>query len=292
MPAALWTALLLCCLPAAFAAPPEPLRKLENCTLVPQPWADGDSFRIKTAAGEEHTLRLYGADCIELHVNDESNARRLRAQRQYFGITEAAPNPAQAIAIAKNFGKQAAQQTTALLARPFTVHTRFRDALGDGQHKRIYGFVTCADGTDLAAALVKSGLARAFGVYSDTPDGRTLKEYSAMLADLELQAAKRGAGIWAKTNWEKLPAERQAQRRDAEQIDLALAKQPVPVNFKLNPNTAPRDDLMKLPRIGEEMANRIIENRPYDTVEDLLEVDGIGPKKLDDIRPHLDFAKP
>jgi competence protein ComEA len=292
MHAALWTALILCCLPAAFAAPQEPLQKLENCTLVPQPWADGDSFRIKTAAGEEHTLRLYGADCIEWHINDDTDARRLRAQRQYFGITEAAPNPAQAIALAKDFGKQAAEKTAALLASPFTVHTRFRDALGDGQHKRIYGFVTCADGSDLAATLVKSGLARAFGVYSTTPDGRTLKDVSAMLADLELQAAKRGAGIWAKTNWEKLPAERQAQRRDAEQVELALEKQPAPENFKLNPNTAARDDLMKLPGIGEEMANRIIENRPYETAEDLLEVEGIGSKKLDAIRPHLDFKKP
>jgi hypothetical protein len=48
--------------------------------------ADEDSFQIQTPEGQEHTIRLYGADCIEWHVSDDSDARRLRAQRRYFGI--------------------------------------------------------------------------------------------------------------------------------------------------------------------------------------------------------------
>lgn len=60
---------------------------------------------------------------------------------------------------------------------------------------------------------------------------------------------------------------------------------------KLNPNTAARDDLMKLPGIGEEMANRIIGKQPFEKPEDLLEVQGIGPKKLEKIRPFLVFPK-
>jgi endonuclease YncB( thermonuclease family) len=38
-------------------------------------WADGDSFEVQTADGSSHTLRLYGADCIEWHVTDETDAR-------------------------------------------------------------------------------------------------------------------------------------------------------------------------------------------------------------------------
>ena len=80
----------LVCLLHVSAAPPKPLVLLRNCSFVPTAWADGDSFRIKTAAGEEHTIRLYGADCMEWHIGDDTDARRLRAQRRYFGITEAA----------------------------------------------------------------------------------------------------------------------------------------------------------------------------------------------------------
>ena len=64
------------------------LTTLQKCTLIPAAWADGDSFQVQTADGTNHTIRLYGADCIEWHVSDETVARRLRAQRRYFGISE------------------------------------------------------------------------------------------------------------------------------------------------------------------------------------------------------------
>ncbi|MEI6177759.1 MAG: helix-hairpin-helix domain-containing protein [Verrucomicrobiota bacterium] len=286
-------ALLITGVSQAFAAAPDkPLQKIEKCTYVPAEWADGDSFQIKTPAGELHTIRLYGADCIEWHVSDDSDARRLRAQRQYFGITGAALKSQDAIELAKGFGKAAAEKTAAMLAKPFSIHTRFRDALGDGKQPRIYAFIECSDGTDLATDLVKSGLARAFGVYADGPGGRSSKEYEKILDDLELQAAKRGLGVWAKTDWDKLPAERLAQRRDEEEVNLAIGKSATPADFKINPNTAARDDLMKLPGIGEEMANRIIEHRPYQKVEDLKNVPSIKEKSLEKIRPYLDLQKP
>ncbi len=293
MSLSLWiAALILACFSQAIAAPDKPLQTIKKCTFIPTPWADGDSFQIKTPAGELHTIRLYGADCIEWHVSDDSDARRLRAQRQYFGITGAALKAQDAIELAKGFGKAAAEKTAAMLAKPFTVHTRFRDALGDGKHPRIYAFIECSDGTDLAAELVKSGLARAFGVYAEGPGGRSSKEYEKILNDLELQAAKRGLGVWAKTDWDKLPAERLAQRRDEEEVNLAIGKSATPADFKINPNTAARDDLMKLPGIGEEIANRIIEHRPYQKVEDLKNVPSIKEKTLEKIRPYLDLQKP
>ncbi len=174
-----------------------------------------------------------------------------------------------------------------LLKSPFTVHTAYLAAPGDGKHKRIYGFVTMTDGRDLASVLVEEGLARAFGVSHETSDGKTLGEYRDEIRDIELQAAKRSSGIWAKTNWEKLPEERRLQRREEADLDLATGKAEMPKGVMLDPNTAARDELMRLPGVGEMMANRIIEGRPYKTIEDLLEVSGIGPKTLEKLKPHL-----
>ena len=98
---ALFSALFL---PATAA--PKPLQKFENCTFVPTEWADGDSFRIKTAGGEEHTIRLYGVDCIELHVaRNERNLARLREQRRYFGIADAGKNNQESMKIALALAK-------------------------------------------------------------------------------------------------------------------------------------------------------------------------------------------
>jgi hypothetical protein len=51
------TAILIAVLQAVTsggAARAEELVAIEGCTLVPADWADGDSFRIRTPAGDEH----------------------------------------------------------------------------------------------------------------------------------------------------------------------------------------------------------------------------------------------
>lgn len=267
----------------------EPLTRLDGCTLVPTPWADGDSFLVRTSDGKEHTIRLYGADCIEWHVTDESDARRLRAQRRYFGISELGGSPQTSIDAAKGFGEKAAKEIAQALSEPFTVHTAFSDARGDGKYKRFYGFVTTSKGEDLATRLVSLGLARAFGVYRETPKGTSSKEFRASLEDQELKAAKKGLGIWAETDWEQLPAERLEERNENAELELATATQGLAEGVKLNPNTAARDELMKLPGVGEVTANRIIESRPYAKLEDLTEVSGIGKQTLIRLAPFLIF---
>ncbi len=260
---------------------------LPGCKWIQTPWADGDSFRIKTSDGVEHTIRLYGADCFEWHVSNATDSRRLRAQRRHFGISDWGGSAEASIEAAKNLGKLAAEEVAAVLARPFTVHTVFADARGDGRHPRIYGFVTTADGEDLAERLVRMGLARAFGVCRTTPSGMSANEYRAYLNDVELQAAARGDGAWKMTDWAKLPAERRAERRENEELELAIRPGKLPEGEKINPNTAARDDLMRLPGVGEMIANRIIESRPFRDTDDLLRVEGIGPKTLDRLKPHL-----
>jgi competence protein ComEA len=46
---------------------------------------------------------------------------------------------------------------------------------------------------------------------------------------------------------------------------------------------------MRLPGIGEVLANGIIEGRPYQRIEDLLQVPRIGPDTLEKIKPHLEL---
>ena len=54
-------------------------------------------------------------------------------------------------------------------------------------------------------------------------------------------------------------------------------------------NTAPASELQKLPGIGPKLAEAIIEYRtksgPFERVEQLLDVKGIGPAKLGRLRP-------
>ena len=54
---------------------------------------------------------------------------------------------------------------------------------------------------------------------------------------------------------------------------------------KVNINTAPVEQLMKLDRVGAKFAQRIVEYRqkygPFETPEDIMKVKGIGKKTWD-----------
>lgn len=56
-------------------------------------------------------------------------------------------------------------------------------------------------------------------------------------------------------------------------------------------NRASAEDFARLPGIGPELARRIVAYRnkhgPFQRVEDLLAIRGMGPKKWRAIRPHL-----
>lgn len=265
------------------------LQSFHPCVMEPMQGADGDSFQVKFPDGVSRVIRLYGVDCIEANIWDEADSRRLQEQRRYFGISDCRPTLAGSVAEAKRFGKVAADEVQRLLRHPFTVHTAFADGRGSGYQKRIYAFVTTADGQDLGTVLVSRGLARAFGVCRPGPDGLSGQELRERLEDLELKAAREGAGIWALTNWDRIVPERLAQRHEEAALADAMdrkGKDASATNI-VDPNTAARDELMTLPGIGEALALRIIENRPYRTAEDLLGVKSLGLVTLKRIENRL-----
>jgi outer membrane murein-binding lipoprotein Lpp len=61
--------------------------------------------------------------------------------------------------------------------------------------------------------------------------------------------------------------------------------------IQINPNRAEIDDLMRLPGVGEGIAQRIVEGRPYQEAEDLLRVTGLGNQTLERILPMLTFSE-
>lgn len=55
----------------------------------------------------------------------------------------------------------------------------------------------------------------------------------------------------------------------------------------VNVNTATEAQLRTLPGVDKVIAGRIVAQRPFKRVNDLLRVDGIGPKVLEKIRPYV-----
>lgn len=53
---------------------------------------------------------------------------------------------------------------------------------------------------------------------------------------------------------------------------------------KVNINTASKDDLDGLPGIGPSTADKIIEARPFESIDDLKNVSGIGDAKFEEIK--------
>ncbi len=245
---------------AALTAPAAELQRLDGATLVKSGVNDGDSFQI-LHNGKKQIIRLYYVDCPETRATTKADARRLREQTRYFGL----PDTDRIFF----YGKQATAFTKKQLARPFTVHTSYADARGRSEAGRVYGFVTTADGQDLATLLIQNGLARSFGVRRALPDGTHRDEATAQLDDQETVAMLKRKGLWAETDTDRLVELRADARLEEAEINALLHPE---ITGPLDLNTASVEELKSITGVGEVTALRIIELRPLSAPNDLDQI--------------------
>jgi len=256
------------------------LEKLTDVRWIDSPANDGDSFLARAGDRDLH-LRLYYVDCPESVVGNDVDAKRVREQAGYFGLT----NVTHVVAI----GRQASAYTKEKLAQPFTVYTAYADAMGRSQTKRIYAFIIMADGKDLAGELVKNGLARASGTRRATHDGISAEEMGKRFSDLEIQAMLKRAGAWREADPEEITRQRSAQREEERQLE-DVRNQVASAETAAGPidlNKAGSRQIQSLPGVGPALASRIITGRPYHSVDDLLRVKGVGTNLLEKIRARV-----
>lgn len=275
-----WLVLMAVVAVAGSAWAAAPLEKLTGVRLMDSPANDGDSFIVQAGDRQLH-LRLYFVDCPETVVSNDVDAKRVREQAGYFGLTNAAHMVA--------FGRAAKAFTDKQLSRPFTVYTAYADAMGRSPTKRFYAFIVTADGKDLASELVGNGLARVFGTRRAAPDGTTAEEMQQRLHDLEERAILMRAGAWKETDPDEVVRQRAQQRADEE--ELADVRRQVEQSQKtegpVDLNTASSRQLQALPGIGPSLAARIIAGRPYRSVDELRRVNGVGPSVFEKIRSQV-----
>jgi len=298
---------------------------LSNCKLIANDYMDGDSFHVEHDRKEYH-FRLYFVDCPE---TDTRYPDRIRDQSKHFGIS-----PEENLKV----GLKGKDFTKKILARPFTVLTRWEDARGASSQQRFYAVIVTADDRNLAEELISAGLARAFGRRANFPDGPRSKQFVSHLKTLEGKAARSSMGAWRKSSStppvEEAPTAvvveevNEAPKPDSKQPDVDLiddmlndhvasvlqshvatfspaqtptstpmptakndgerdSNEPESADTLLNINIASQSEIETLPEIGPALAARIIAARPFETVDDLKRVKGIGDKTLASIAPLL-----
>jgi len=171
-------------MPSVFGLPaPAGWSELANCRLSLSEYSDGDSFYV-VHDGKTHLFRLYFVDCPE---TDDRFPDRLAAQGEAFGLGTAGVMAA---------GRQAAKFTTKLLARPFTVYTKWVDARGASKQQRFYA-VIMVGGKNIASELIRNGWARAYGMPADFPTAAGGKSFAKELRRLQAQAIREKAGAFS-----------------------------------------------------------------------------------------------
>ncbi|HEX5220431.1 MAG TPA: helix-hairpin-helix domain-containing protein [Verrucomicrobiae bacterium] len=239
---------------------------LSGCRLVTNQVVDGDSFHV-LHKGREYIFRLYFVDSPE---TDPALKDRVKEQATFFGIsTNDLPR---AGALASRFTREK------LAGKDITVITRWQNAMGRSSLARYYA-VLLVNGVNLAEELVANGLARIHGPRANWPDGPRSTVFASRLKNLELAAREKKLGVW---NQSAFPLETDAPIAGAAtNRSTRSATSPVLIDV----NTATFEELLKLPGIGAKLAEQIIAHRPYQTLKDLDVVPGIGPTKLEQLRP-------
>ncbi|MCU0782818.1 MAG: helix-hairpin-helix domain-containing protein, partial [Verrucomicrobia bacterium] len=241
---------------------------LDGCRLATNASAsaDGDSFHARHN-DREYIFRLYFVDAPE---SDATLTERAKDQAAYFGIS---PDDI------PRAGRLASQFTRELISDTnITIITRWRNAGGRSTLARFYAivFVNGSNGANLAEELVAHGHARIFGLRANWPDGPRSTTFINKLKNLELSAREKKLGVWDESQF---PRQTGSAAVRATPTNTPTAAALVDLNH------ASYEELQELPGIGPTLAGRIMAHRPYQKVDDLDKVPGIGAATLKRLKP-------
>ena len=145
------------------------------------------------------------------------------------------------------------------------------------QESRVVLFLLVAFLAGMGIKIVKSARTETSGFDYAVSDSE-FEARSRLLAAMDSSGA--GSGVNADT-----------AARDQRKGDSSIHLSPRSINI----NTASKEELTRLPGIGEAMAERILayrdENGSFSTIGELVNVKGIGKKKLDRIAPYCTLGR-
>lgn len=260
---------------------------LDNCRLVSSDNNDGDSFLIQHDS-EKYVFRLYYVDTLE---TNQLYPDRIQDQARYFSIADED---------VVTSGELASKFSQLFLRGTFTVYTKWEDARGAGQ-KRYYALIK-KDGQYLSMELIKNGLARIYGMPTKQawPTGYAPRTYLSRLKNTERQTQRNRTGIWAIAGNSKQMAGLETLQGAVELDATDELSTPAQTATNrgssktgmINVNTATETELKTLPGIGPALASRIIQARPIESVDALVDISGISDKTLASFRALIIVAEP
>lgn len=135
----------------------------------------------------------------------------------------------------------------------------------------------------ITTLLVTGWVGRALMPQPGTHDAVTVRRIMALLDSMERAVERQSSPVVSgiTSSQEAATAQHASVRSARKELNAAVI---------VNINTAAKSQLITLPGIGPALAGRIIEQRavaPFQSVDDLQRVRGIGPAKLERIRPFV-----
>jgi competence protein ComEA len=145
-----------------------------------------------------------------------------------------------------------------------------------------------------------SGAVKRAGVYRLAPDSRVadaIEQAGGAIQNADLDALNLAEPL---QDGQKIHVPRKGEVSAPALASVAPSRKPrsapqaaaaATTQFPINLNTATAEQLEAIPGIGPVLAQRIIEYRQthgrFQSVDELLEVRGIGPKRLENMRPYV-----
>lgn len=135
----------------------------------------------------------------------------------------------------------------------------------------------------ITALLITGWVGRALMPQPTTHEAATVRRIMALLDSMEYAVERQSSPVTSGNSYSP-------EAGAAQHAAVRSARKELSTSVAVNINSAGKSQLIKLPGIGPALAGRIIEQRTiaqFHSVDDLLRVKGIGPAKLERIRPFV-----